>query len=75
MSLRDARKAKNWTQMELADIMSVSRATIANYEIGARDINQAGVDFVLHLMDVLDCKMSDLLTDSDLLRYTKKRNL
>ena len=75
MSLRDARKAKNWTQGELADIMSVSRVTIANYETGARDINQAGIDFILHLMDVLDCKMSDLLTDPDLLRYTKKRNL
>lgn len=57
--LREIREAEHMTQQELADKSGVSRATIANIEIGKQVNIMTGT--LLNLADALGVEAKDLL--------------
>lgn len=60
MELRKYRKAKGFTQKQLADIVGVKPHTISNYETGEREPPLA---LLKMFAKVLDCSVDDLLSD------------
>lgn len=52
------RKARGWTQQELADAMHMSRGQIANVEVGRSDIP---LKTLARFAEALKCTMKDLV--------------
>lgn len=50
--LKNLRVSKNLSQEELADLVGVSKATIANYEANRRDLNFDKLQEILKILDV-----------------------
>lgn len=73
--LQELRKQKGLSQSQLAKETNISIRTIQMYEIGGRDINGAGLDKLVKFAQVLDCQITDLLTDEDLKEQCKKVKL
>lgn len=65
--LQELRKAKGLSQSELAEQSGVNKRIIQTYEINYRPIDSAGLDKLLPLAIALDCKISDLLEDENLI--------
>lgn len=57
-NLRAAREAKKITQEKLAEMLEVSRVTVARYESGDRWPDR---DTLLRIADILDCSVDYLL--------------
>jgi len=60
MNFRDFLK-NNMSRKELAELSGVLPITIANYETGSHNINNAKVDILLSIAKALNCKIVDLL--------------
>ena len=59
--LQRARKNINMSQSELAKAANVNLRTLQQYEIKAKNINNAAVETVLNLCTVLHCDVEDLI--------------
>lgn len=59
--LQVIRKARGYTQSELAEVSGVALRMVQLYEQRRSDINSASVDAVLRLSRALGCKIEDLL--------------
>ena len=68
--LRVARKHKKYTQLELAEMIGVSRTSITNWEKGIRTPNFMKI---VNLSNALDVSTDYLLTDLDKPDWVKKR--
>ena len=73
--LQDLRKAKGLSQSKLANATGISYRTIQQWEIGGRNINNASLSNMIKLAYTLDCSISDLLTDEELIKQCKKVTL
>lgn len=60
MNLRIRRKARGWTQAQLAEQLGVRRETVARYETGARRLDSAKL---LALSRLLGCTVDELLQE------------
>ncbi len=65
------RDEKNITQSELAELLGVSRSTIANYEVNNREPN---FDLLLRMSDYFNCSLDYLLGRSDI-RYIESNKI
>lgn len=65
--LQEARKKKGLSQSELARIAGVNLQTLQRYENGIRTIDSARLDIAFSLALALECKLSDLIEDRDLM--------
>ena len=59
--LEGMRRARNFTQAQLAELSGVSQQNISEYESGKRNLLTARVDTLLKLAIVLDCRLDDIL--------------
>lgn len=73
--LQEIRKQKGLSQKKLGELSNVNHRTIQFYEQGLKDINGARLKTLLDLSIVLDCKVSQLLTDEELKEKCKKARL
>lgn len=64
--LQVLRKLKGMSQNDLALASGVKKRAIQTYEINQRPIDGAGLDILIPLALTLECKISDLLEDDDL---------
>ena len=70
--LRDIRKDRGWLPSELSRRSGVNKNMIQFYENGSKDINGAKLKTLLKLCVTLDCKLSDLVTDPEIIEMLKK---
>lgn len=61
--IKELRKARGWTQDDLARALKAGRQTIGNYETGFRSPD---IDTILRLCDIFGCSADYLLGRSDL---------
>lgn len=73
--LQELRKAKGLSQSQLANATGISYRSIQQWEIGARNINNASVTNIVKLANALDCRITELLTDEDLIKQCEKVTL
>lgn len=73
--LQEIRKQKGLSQKKLGELSNVNYRTIQFYEQGLKDINGARLKTLLDLSIVLDCGVSQLLTDEELKEKCKKARL
>lgn len=69
--LKDKRKEKGLTQKELAKEINVHYRTIQLYEENYRNINDATLSRLLDICKVLNCKITDILSDNELIKRCK----
>ena len=67
--IKELRIKKNISQEDLANILSVNRATIANYESGRRALT---IDKLEELLDALDTSLADFFNSNNLERDKTK---
>ena len=66
MSLKDERVKAGFSQHKLAAASGVNVRNIQQYEIGARNINTAGLETLCKLATTIGCTLFDLLEDEQL---------
>ena len=74
MTLKKLRTKKRLSVRKLSELSGVSGRTIEGYENGSRDINGAKLMTLLMLCDALDCRLSDILTDKELIMRLQARD-
>lgn len=60
-ALRRIRRAKGWSQADLARLSGVSLRAVKAYEQGSLDISKAQVETVYRLSDTLGCTIEELI--------------
>lgn len=70
--LQAIRKLKGYSQNDLAVITGISKRTLQHYEVKQMLIDGAGLDKLVPLALALDCKISDLLEDQNLIEQCKQ---
>ena len=70
--LQQLRKNKNLSQNDLANITGLSKRQLQHYEQGSCIIDGAGLDKLVPLALALECKISDILEDSQLIEMCLK---
>ena len=73
--LKKIRNARQMSQGALARESGVNVRMIQHYEQGSRDINGASLSTLCLLSIALHCKISEILTDNELIALTKKAEL
>lgn len=71
--LKEARKRKNLTQRDIAEVLEVSQSNVSNYEKGNYNLSS---EQIIKLVKVLDCSSDYLLglIDDDNIRTTLKNS-
>lgn len=73
--LKKIRKDREMSQGTLAKQSGVSLRTIQHYEQGTRDINGASLATLCRMSIALRCRISEILSDQELIALTKKTEL
>lgn len=73
--LREVRKKADLSQSQLAEKSGINVRIIQYYEQGSRDINGAKLATLVDLAEALNCKLSDVITDKQVISKLKKMNL
>lgn len=71
MSLQEKRKEKGLSQSQLAKKSGVKFRTLQYYEQGSKDINGAKLNTLLNLAIALECSISEIVTDPELIEKIK----
>lgn len=71
-NLRRVRRARGLTTRQLADKAGVSFRSLGKYENGELNIDGAKLKTLVKLALALDCKITDILTDEELVKDVKK---
>lgn len=72
--LQEMRKKRGLSQSELAAASGVKFRTLQAYEGGINDINKASLATLCNLAIALNCKITDILTDKELIAKYKLAN-
>ena len=70
--LQEVRKSKGFTQLQLSEKTGIIKRNIIAFENGERSIDGAGLDKLIPLALALDCKISDILEDIELIEQFQK---
>lgn len=70
--LQELRKSKNLSQSELAKITNIKVRTIQMYEQLESPIHSAGLDKLVPLALALNCKISDILEDEQIIKLCQE---
>lgn len=69
--LKEIREKRQMTQSKLAKECNLSTRTIQNYESGNRNIDNAIIEILIDLSNALNCRVSELLNDKELIKKVK----
>ena len=72
VKLRVCRKKAGLSQSQLAEKAGISVRVYQNYEQGVRDIEKAQLSVLLKICIALDCRMSDIFMDEEMVKLVKK---
>lgn len=72
VKLRACRKKTGLSQSQLAEKAGISVRVYQNYEQGVRDIEKAQLSVLLKICIALDCKMSDIFMNEEIVELVKK---
>lgn len=72
IKLRNCRKAAGLSQSQLAEKAGISVRVYQNYEQGVREIEKAQLSVLLRICIALNCKMSAIFMDEDMIELVKK---
>lgn len=72
VKLRVCRKKAGLSQSQLAEKAGISVPVYQNYEQGVRDIEKAQLSVLLKICIALDCRMSDIFMDEEMVKLVKK---
>ena len=67
--LKEIRESRGMSQQDLADKSGINKRMIQAYEQGYRDINGAKLSTLVTLCIVLECRLSEIVDDSQLIKY------
>lgn len=70
--LKKIRESKGFSQSQLATACGFSVRTLQCYEQGSRDINGASLSTLVSMALTLECKLSDILSDQELVKNLSK---
>ena len=71
-NLQRLRQAAGLSQSQLASKAGVNTRMLQFYEQGSKDINNAKLSTLLKICAVLNCRLSDILTDKETLELLDK---
>ena len=66
--LKECRLKRGFTQKELADRSGIPLSLIQKYEQGRLNIDLAKLETICALANALDCEISDVLNDKNLIK-------
>lgn len=69
---KKVREKKGLSQGVLSKMTGVSTGTIKAYDQGYRDINEAKIKTLAELSNALNCGITDILEDEELIKKIKK---
>lgn len=72
VKLRNFRKKAGMSQAQLAEKAGISVRVYQNYEQGVREIEKAQLSVLLRICIALNCKMSEIFMDVDMIELVKK---
>lgn len=70
--LKEIRTSKGLSQSKLAERSGVNLRTLQQYEQGTRDINGASLASLTDLCIALECGLTEILTDQELIKKLNK---
>lgn len=73
--LKEQRQKAGLSQSQLSEKSGIKTRTIQNYEQGEKDINHARLHTLASLAIALDCRISEILDNEELIQLTKKATL
>lgn len=71
-NLQKMRNKRGLSQSQLAKAANINVRTLQNYEQNERDINGAKITTLIDVSKALNCKISDILSDEELIRKCKE---
>ena len=69
--LKEIRESRGMSQQDLADKSGINKRMIQAYEQGYRDINGAKLSKLVTFCIVLECSLSEIVDDSQLVKDLK----
>lgn len=72
VKLRERRKKAGLSQSQLAEKAGIGVRVYQNYEQGVRDIEKAQLSVLLKICVTLECEMSDIFMDENMIELVKK---
>ena len=67
MKLKEIRTNRGLSQSKFAELSGINLRTLQQYEQGSRNINGASLESLLNMCLALDCDLTDILTDAELI--------
>lgn len=64
LAIAEARRAKNYSQKRLAEIMHCDPATVANIELGLRRVDAVELVIIARLLDMSPRNLIDLVAEA-----------
>lgn len=71
-NLQKLRTNKGLSQKQLAELSGINLRVIQHYEQGSHNLNHARIDTIMRLAIALDCKIMDLIDNTEFLELIKK---
>ena len=72
--LKTLRRAAGISQTQLAAAAGLNARMVQYYEQGVKDLNAAKLQTLLKLCNALNCTLSDLITDPDVLELLDRKS-
>ena len=69
--LKEIRESRGMSQQDLADKAGINKRMIQAYEQGYRDINGAKLSKLVTFCNVLECRLSEIVEDAQLVKDLK----
>ena len=72
MKLKELRRARGFSQIQLAEKTGLNVRTIQHYEQSSKNFDHARIDTILRVCIALDCKLEDILENQEYVELIKK---
>lgn len=69
---KKVRESKGISQGNLAEMTGISKRTIESYDQGKKSLDKARIKTIAELSNALDCGITDILEDEELIKKIKK---
>lgn len=70
--LKEVRLSKGFSQSKLADLAGINVRTLQHYEQESKNFDHARIDTIFSVCNVLECKLSDVITDENFISIFEK---